>query len=85
MPEAVRKAEACPPVPNPASQVAANPGTRVRCDPGGLKRRGGSDRHGQRKAEGADLGRTGAGRPVPSLKGSPTDRDRDKKKKEVLF
>lgn len=38
--------------------------------PGGLKRRGGSGRNGTPRAEGTDPGH-GAGRPLPSLKGSP--------------
>ena len=36
MPSAVRKAEACLPVPDPASKVAANLGTRDLFDPEGL-------------------------------------------------
>ncbi len=37
-------------------------------------RRDGSGRHGQPKAEGTGLGSAGAGRPLPSLKGSPIDK-----------
>ena len=55
-PDAVRKAEACPPVPDPASNVAADLWTRV-IRSRGPKRRGGSSRHGQLTAAGTNLGK----------------------------
>lgn len=72
-PSAVRKVEARPPAPDLVSKVATDFGTKVKGDPEGLKRRGGSDRHGQLKVSGTGLGMSGAGRPMPSLQDSPTD------------
>lgn len=43
MPNAVRKVEACPPVPDPVPKVATNLGAWVKGDSGGLMRRVGSD------------------------------------------
>jgi hypothetical protein len=43
MPNAVRKVEACPPVPDPVPKVATNLGAWVKGDPEGLMRRVGSD------------------------------------------
>lgn len=42
-------------------------------DLGGLKRRGGSGRHGMRRQRGPVRAIAGAGRPMPSLWDSPTD------------
>ena len=56
-PSAVRKVEARLPAPDPVLKVATNLWTWVDGDPGGLKRRGGSSRHGRWMAVGTGLGK----------------------------